>query len=96
MTTRRIDRGRGHSYLLDGKPVIGVTTAISNGVPKPAIAAWAGRTVAEFAMDNLELIGMLEREAGVDLLKGVPWRERDKAAPARHRSALLRRADRGR
>ena len=79
-TTKRIDSGRGHWYKLDGQKVDGVTTILSNGVPKPALTAWAAREVATFAADNLDLIGQLERDARIDLLKGAPYRDRDKAA----------------
>ena len=78
--TARINRGRGHSYLLDGQPVIGVTTAISKGAPKPTLPGWAAREVAGFALDNLNTITTLDRDASFDLLTGAPWRERDKAA----------------
>src|SRR5215475_12284769 len=50
--TRRIDRGRGHSYLLDGQPADGITKIISQGVPKPALVDWAARTSAGYAVDN--------------------------------------------
>lgn len=78
--TKRIDQGRGHWYKLDGRKVDGVTSVISNGVPKPALPPWAAREVATFAADNLELLGHLERDARIDLLKGSPYRDRDKAA----------------
>lgn len=78
--TKRIDSGRGHWYKLDGQKTDGVTTIIGNGVPKPALQHWAAREVATFAADNLELIGQLDRDARVDLLKGAPYRDRDKAA----------------
>jgi len=50
--TRRIDRGRGHSYLLDGQPADGITKIIGQGVPKPALVDWAARTSAGYAVDN--------------------------------------------
>lgn len=53
--TRIINRGRGHSYELDGQKVIGVTTAISNGVPKPALVGWAAGSVGDFVADRLVL-----------------------------------------
>lgn len=55
--TRREDRGRNHRYLLDGEPVDGVTTVLSNGLPKPALINWAARTTAEFVADRLTLDG---------------------------------------
>lgn len=79
--TGRIDRGRNHTYQLDGVPADGVTSIINAGVPKPAIASWAARTVAEWMADNLDTtIRNLDRDALVDLAKGAPWRDRDRAA----------------
>lgn len=78
--TGRIDRGRGHSYRLDGDPIDGVTTIIGDGVPKPALTNWAAKEAATFAVDHLEMLGELDRDAAVDLVKGAPWRDRDKAA----------------
>jgi hypothetical protein len=62
--TRRINRGRGHSYLLDGAPVQGVTTCLSEGYPKPALVDWASRVTAGYAVDNwddLAELGVAER-----------------------------------
>lgn len=78
--TKRIDSGRGHWYKLDGEKTTGVTTILSDGVPKPALTHWAAKAVATFAADNLELIGQLDRDARIDLLKGSPYRDRDAAA----------------
>lgn len=54
--TRIIERGNGHSYELDGKKVPGVTTILSNGIPKPALVGWAAKTVAEYVVDRLAVI----------------------------------------
>jgi hypothetical protein len=78
--TKRIATGRGHTYKLDGQKVDGVTTIISDGVPKPALPNWAAREVATFAADNLDTLTTLDRDAAIDLLKGAPWRDRDRAA----------------
>lgn len=78
--TKRVNRGRGHSYLLDGQKVDGVTTIIGNGMPKPALTAWAAREAATYAADNLQTLANLDREARIDLIKGSPYRDRDKAA----------------
>jgi hypothetical protein len=78
--TKRIDIGRGHWYKLDGEKVDGVTTVISNGIPKPALMPWAAREVATYAADNLELLEQLDRDARIDLLKCAHYRDRDKAA----------------
>jgi hypothetical protein len=79
--TKRFEfRGGGHSYKLDGDKVDGVTTIIGNGVPKPALVPWASREIATFAARNLQLLGELDEDARIDLLKGAPYRDRDKAA----------------
>lgn len=78
--TRRVNSGRGHTYRLDGKKVDGVTWAIDNGIPKKALIAWAAREAATFAADHPDLVTALERDAYIDLVKGSPWRDRDKAA----------------
>lgn len=77
---KRINRGRGHSYSVDGKPFMGVTTAINKALPKPALTAWAAREVAELVVRRREILKELGDEEIVDLLKGAPFRERDKAA----------------
>jgi hypothetical protein len=78
--TKRINSGRGHWYKLDGQKVDGVTTVLGDGIPKKALPNWAAREVATFAADNLDVISELERDAVIDLLKGAPWRDRDRAA----------------
>lgn len=80
MKARRIDRGKGHSYALDGKPVMGVTTIINKAVPKPALTAWAAREAAEFVAAHREILTQLSDQELVDLVKGAPFRERDAAA----------------
>ena len=78
--TRRVNRGKGHSYLLDGKPCDGVTTLIGAALAKPALVTWAAKSVAEYVSRNRSILTDLEDDAVVDLLKGVPFRDRDKAA----------------
>lgn len=59
-------------------------TTILNIVNKPAIAGWAARSVAEYAVHNHALIHTMLEENDTDnaikLLKGSPWTTRDKAA----------------
>lgn len=50
--TRRVNRGRGHSYYLDGEKALGVTT-ILNALPKPALVGWAAREIADFTMNGI-------------------------------------------
>lgn len=52
---------RGRVYTVNGQSLWSVTTIIGNGLPKPAIAAWQARSVAEFAVANWRTVGaMLE------------------------------------
>lgn len=79
-TFRRIQHGRNHTYRADGRAVEGVTSIISAGLPKPGLTGWAAREVAEFAADHLEMLADLQRDEIIDLLRGAPWRDRDRAA----------------
>lgn len=85
MTIRRVDRGNNHSYLIDNVKALGVTTALSKGMPKPALPYWSAKVVAEYVADMgstsiAELLDHHGRNAAVNLLKGVPWSQRDQAA----------------
>lgn len=53
--TKRVDRGRGHSYILDGDRCDGVTTVLSNGIPKPALVNWAAKTIAEWVGERIDI-----------------------------------------
>jgi hypothetical protein len=79
-STRRTDRGRSHSYALDGAKVDGVTTILSKALPKPALVPWAAKETAGFAYDSLSLIQQMKRDEAVDFLKGAPYRDRDRNA----------------
>lgn len=77
---RRINRGRGHSYKLDGAPVRGVTTILGKGLPKPALVPWAAREAAEFVAARRHILTELSDPELIDLVKGAPGRTRDAAA----------------
>lgn len=51
--TRIQKSGNGHTYYLDGEWCPGVTTVLSNGIPKPGLLNWAGKVPAEFVADRL-------------------------------------------
>lgn len=60
---RRVNHGSGHSYLLDGHPVPGVTTIIGV-LDKPALVNWAAEQSASFAVENwarLSELPLMER-----------------------------------
>lgn len=86
MTIKRRQYGKNHSYTINDVKTIGVTTALSEGYPKPALMNWAARVVAEEAADAIiaSIDGDYEHEfdrAGwVSHLKGAPSRQRNTAA----------------
>ena len=78
--TRRLNHGRGHGYLLDGRKVDGVTTAISEGLPKPGLITWKGNATARYAADHLTTLAELnDPEAVYDLLRTAADRDRNAA-----------------
>lgn len=76
---QRHNRGRYHTYSLDGQRLPGVTTLINAGVPKPALIGWAARVAAEYTADNIDSIARLERDAIIDLVKSAHNRARNTA-----------------
>jgi hypothetical protein len=81
---KRINSGTGHRYTVDGKPAVGVTTAL-RALPKPALMYWSAKSVAEFVADNIQdLIVRMDAAGGRDplvaYLKAIPWQRRDTAA----------------
>jgi len=81
VSLRRIDRGRGHVYLDEhGDRYDGVTSAISNGVPKPALIDWAARTTAGYAVDNWDELAAMPISERLDVLKRARWNVTREAA----------------
>jgi len=82
MTIKRINRGKGHSYLdtETGQPVPGVTTLIDGGMPKKALINWAGDATAEYAVDNWDELGGLSLSERLKRMKGGRYEKRDAAA----------------
>lgn len=78
--TRRVDRGRGHSYLLDGQPADGVTWVLGEGYPKPALIGWAANETAAYAVDNWDDLAEMKLSARLALLKKARYLDVDKAA----------------
>lgn len=52
---RRRNYGTGHGYTINGAKVMGVTTALSNGFPKPKLLAWAAKCAAREAINLLHM-----------------------------------------
>ena len=78
--TRRINRGRGHSYVLDGEAADGVTTIIGDGVAKPALINWAARTTAGYAVDHWDELADLGPSQRLRTLEKARYLDRDTAA----------------
>lgn len=77
---RRIDRGRGHSYTIDGRRADGVTTLIGDGLPKPALVGWAANTTAAYAVDHWDELSSEPLSKRLDVLKRARWAELDAAS----------------
>jgi hypothetical protein len=65
---------------LDGERCDGVTTLLSDGLPKPALTNWAARSVAEHCYQNRAEMASWDERRYVDDAKSAPWRDRDQAA----------------
>ena len=71
--TRIVQRGRGHSYLLDGEKVPGVTKVIDAGVPKPQLIDWAATQSAKYAIDHWDELLELTPSARLEAIRGARW-----------------------
>ncbi len=82
MTIKRINRGKGHSYLdtETGQPIRGVTTETGDGLPKLALLNWAGDATAEYAVDNWDELAKLSLSERMKKIKGGRYEKRDAAA----------------
>lgn len=69
-----------HYEDANGKRLPGVTTILNDGLPKPALVGWGIKSVAEYAVDNLNDWIDLPPSDQLKRLKGSPYAERDKAA----------------
>lgn len=52
--TRIQKSGNGHQYFLEGEKVPGVTTVLSDGIPKGGLIGWAANSVAEYVINRLQ------------------------------------------
>ena len=77
--TRRINRGRGHTYLLDGEQADGVTWILSNGIPKPALIGWAANTTAGYAIDHWDELTELKSSERLRKLEKARYADNDAA-----------------
>jgi hypothetical protein len=78
---RRVNRGKGHSYVdANGAKVPGVTTIMGNGVPKPALINWAANTTAGYAIDHWDELSEMAPSVRLAKLKEARYADRDAAA----------------
>lgn len=76
----RRNHGRGHSYYLGDRKLDGVTTLISDGLPKPALVKWAANCAAELAVNEWDALAELPVADRLKRLSGAPNAMRDAAA----------------
>ena len=77
--TVRRNHGRGHSYLLDGEKVPGVTTLIGNGFPKTGLIKWAAEATAAHAVDYWDELADLTPSERLKRLEKAHTKVRDAA-----------------
>lgn len=95
--TRMQKSGNGHTYYLDGEWAPGVTTVLSNGIPKPGLIKWASEMVSDFVVNRLQVTRNAEGKARIvadelvsDLLE---WnRTRERPTPVGNSDVLPRQA----
>jgi len=80
--TRRVARGSGHGYFLDGLKALGVTTALGEGFPKPALINWAANATADYATDHWDELAELSPSARNAKLRKARYEDRDAAGNA--------------
>lgn len=80
--TRRVNRGSGHSYYLDGDSTIGVTNALGEGFPKPALIGWAANTTRDYAVDHWDELSAVGPAEKIKRLSRARYEDRDEAGKA--------------
>lgn len=76
---RRVNRGRSHSYLIDGQRADGVTTLLGDGLAKPALINWAANVTAGYAVDHWDELGQQPISKRLDVLKKARYADLDQA-----------------
>lgn len=76
----RRNYGRGHAYYLGDRKLDGVTTLLSQGLPKPALVQWAANCAADLACDEWDALAELPLSERRKRLAGAPNAARDSAA----------------
>lgn len=78
--TTRFGKATHHYQDGAGERIPGVTTILSDGMPKPALVGWGIKSVAEYAIDHWDELADAEISERLKTLKGAPYADRDKAA----------------
>ena len=78
--TKRYGKPSHHYVDGAGRKLPGVTTLISDGMPKPALIGWGIKSVAEFAIDHWDELAEMPLSERLKKLKGSPYADRDAAA----------------
>lgn len=78
---RRVRAGRGHLYKdANGTRVPGVTSILSDGLPRKALINWAGNATADYAINNWDELGKMKPAARLSKLQKARYEDRDTAA----------------
>lgn len=74
--------GRASHWYVDanGLKIPGVTSILSDGLPKPALVGWGIKSVAEYAIDHWDDLAEEKPSDRLKTLKGSPYAVRDEAA----------------
>lgn len=80
MTLKRINNGKGHYYTDDGDKIDGVTTLISEGLPKPFLIPYAANVTASYAVDHWDQLAAEPVSERIKKLKSARFGDRDRAA----------------
>lgn len=83
MKIQRKNTAKGHYYVdLDagGERVPGVTTILSDGLPKPALLNWSATATAAYAVDQWDVLTELPVSERLKKIEGGRWAARDAAA----------------
>lgn len=82
MSIKRVNHGRGHSYVdtETGLKIPGVTTLTGDGIPKPALLKWSAETTANYAVDHWDRLATLPPSVRLKELYGSRYAEKDAAS----------------
>lgn len=78
---RRHNTAKGHAYKdANGTRVPGVTTILSDGVPKAALINWAANATADAAINRWEELTEMPPAQRLSTLRGARYEDKDRAA----------------